>query len=157
MERIDENIAKEYIPCEEDYLNGGYKNAAYFTLTPSDKGDGWEDVKYYTSRKHNMYSNREGEYDSWVYVLSNPSLPNIFKIGYTSATPEERAQPISSATAVVLPYKVEYAFHCWNGEKLEHEIHKYLDSYRVNNQREFFQVEFDQAKSIIERIGERYI
>ena len=120
-------------------------------------GDGWEDVKYYTSRKHNIYSNREGDYDSWVYVLSNPTLPNILKIGYTSTPPEKRAKQISSATGVVLPYKVEYAFHCWNGEKLEGEVHKYLDSYRVNNQREFFQVGFDQVKSIIEEIGERYI
>jgi hypothetical protein len=157
MKRIDESVAKQYIPCGEDYLDGGIKNATYFTLTPSDEGDGWEDVTYYTSRKHNMYSNREGSYDSWVYILSNPSLPNIFKIGYTTNSPEERAKQISSSTGVVLPYKVEYAFRCWSGEKLEHEIHKYLDSYRVNNQREFFQIEFDQAKTIIERIGQRYI
>ena len=157
MERISENVAKEYIPCEEDYLNGGYKNATYFTITPSDKGDGWEDVTYYTSRKCNIYSNREENYDSWVYVLSNPSMPNLFKIGYTSNTPEERAKQISSSTGVVLPYKVEYAFHCWNGEKLENEVHKRLEVYRINNQREFFQVEFEQAKSIIEEIGKRYI
>ena len=155
MERIDENVAKEYIPCEEE-LNGGDNNAAYFTITPSDMGDGWEDVKYYTSRKHNIYSNREGDYDSWVYVLSNPSQPGILKIGYTNSTPEERARQLSNATGVALPYEVEFAYSCWNGLELEKDIHERLNEYRLTKQREFFQVDLEEVKEIIEEIGKNY-
>ena len=104
-----------------------------------------------------MYVNREGDFDSWVYVLSNPTLPAMLKIGYTKNQPEERARQISNATGVALPYKVEWAFHCFNGEQLEGEVHKYLESYRVNNHREFFQIPLDKARKAVETLGQRYI
>jgi hypothetical protein len=107
----------------------------YFTITPSAKGDGWEDVTYYTARKKNIYSNK-GEGNQWVYVLSNPTTPGLLKIGYTTQTPDERAKQISNATGVALPYKVEWAFKCFDGEQLEGEVHRKLREYRVNNQRE---------------------
>ena len=158
--RITEEEAKQYIPCDEDYM-GGFENAAFYTFTPSKNPpfgeDGWEDVTYYTARKRNMYANRDGNYDSWVYVLSNPTVPGMLKIGYTKNTPEERAKQISNATGVVLPYKVEWAFHCFNGEMLEGEVHKYLESYRVNNHREFFQIPLDEAKKAVETLGKRYV
>jgi len=57
----------------------------------------------------------------------------------------------------VLPYKVEWAFHCFNGEQLEQEVHKALDFYRVNSHREFFQISLDEAKRVVENLGSRYI
>ena len=35
-------------------------------------------ITYYTSRRKDIYANR-GEADQWVYILSNPTLPNILK------------------------------------------------------------------------------
>ena len=154
IKRITEEEAKQYIPCVEDY-SGRFENAAFYTFTPIE--DEWDKVTYYTARKKNMYANREGDFDSWVYVLSNPTLPAMLKIGYTKNQPEERARQISNATGVALPYKVEWAFHCYNGEQLEGEVHKYLESYRVNNHREFFQISLDEAKKAVETLGQRYI
>lgn len=156
MERITQEQAKQYISLKEDYTGKGLENAVYFTITPSAKGDGWEDVTYYTSRKKNIYSNK-GEGTQWVYVLSNPTSPGILKIGYTSLTPDERAKQISNATGVALPYKVEWAFKCFDGEQLEGEVHNKLSEYRINNQREFFQIELDEAKKIIKLLGKNYI
>lgn len=157
MKRITVEEAKQYIPCSEDFTSKGIEKAKYFTLTPSKRGDGWEDVTYYTARKYNIYANRDNNYDSWVYILSNPSVPNMFKIGYTKNLPEERAKQLSKATGVALPYKVEWAFHCFDGFGLEQEVHHKLDSYRVSNNREFFQVTLNEAKEIITELGKRYV
>jgi len=156
MERITEQQANQYISVKEDYTGAGQEAAAYFTITPSAKGDGWEDVTYYTARKKNIYSNKGGG-NQWVYVLSNPTTPNLLKIGYTTQTPDERAKQISNATGVALPYKVEWAFKCFDGEQLEGEVHRKLKEYRVNNQREFFQIELDEAKKVIKLLGKNYI
>lgn len=157
MKRITIEEAQQYIPCKDDFNSKGIEKALYFTLTPSPKGDGWENVTYYTARKANMYLNREGDYDSWVYILSNPTMPHMFKIGYTKNTPDERARQISNATGVALPYKVEWAFHCYDGFGLEQEVHHKLNAYRVSNQREFFQISLEEAKTSVQKLGERYL
>ena len=155
LTRITLEEAKQYVSCQDDFSSDGIENAEFFTLTP--KEDGWETVTYYTPRKINIYANRNEEYDSWVYVLSNPTLPNMLKIGYTRNHPEERAQQISSSTGVALPYKVEFAFNCFNGFDLEQQVHRKLRSYRVNNNREFFQISLEEVKKTIEEFGKRYL
>ena len=155
MKRITVEEAQQYIACNDDFTSKGIENAEYFTLTPS--SDGWEDVTYYTARSSTMYFNREGDFDSWVYILSNPTMPGMFKIGYTKNTPDERAKQISNATGVALPYKVEWAFHCYDGFSLEQECHHKLEKYRVNNNREFFQIPLDEAKATVKELGERYL
>jgi hypothetical protein len=157
MKRITIEEAKNFIACNEDYTSNGIENAQFFTLTPSSKGDDWEDITYYTARSSAMYSNRDGEYDSWVYILSNPTMPGFLKIGYTKKNPDERAKQISNATGVALPYKVEWAFHCYNGFELEQEIHHKLENFRVNSNREFFQISLDEAKISVKEIGKRYL
>ena len=157
MDRITNNEAKQYISCNEDFTSHGIENAKYFTLTPSSRGGTWEDVTYYTARSTAMYTNREGEFDSWVYIMSNPTMPGYYKIGYTKKNPEERAKQISNATGVIVPMVVEWAFHCYNGFALEQEVHNKLDAYRVSNQREFFQISLDEARQTVEEIGSRYI
>jgi hypothetical protein len=155
MKRIDIEEAKKYVSLDDNFLNHTIEHAVFFTLTPMD--DGWEKVTYYTARKKNIYSGVNKDYDSWVYVFSNPSLPGLYKVGYTKNNPEDRAKQLSRATGVALPYVVEWIFPCFNGENLEYEVHKYLDKYRVNNQREFFSVEIDEIKKAVNFLGKNYI
>ena len=157
MKRITVEEAEQFIPCEDDFTSKGIKNAQYFTLTPSDRGEGWETVTYYTKRSSAMYINRDGDYDSWVYILSNPTMPGMLKIGYTKNTPDKRAKQISNATGVALPYKVEWAYHCYDGFGLEQEVHHKLEDYRVNNNREFFQLPLEEAKMYVQELGKRYL
>jgi hypothetical protein len=156
MGRITKQQSDQYISLKEDYTGAGLEAAKYFTITPSKKGNGWEDITYYTTRKKNIYSNK-GEGNQWVYVLSNPTTPGLLKIGYTTQTPDERAKQISNATGVALPYKVEWAFKCFDGEQLEGEVHRKLIEYRINNQREFFQIDLENAKKVIKLLGKNYI
>ena len=156
MKRITEKVAKGFIPLRENYGNTGVENAAFFTITPSERGEGWEDVTYYTEKKYGLYAD-QGEGDQWVYVLSNPSLPKEYlKIGYTKLKPEERATQISSATGVPTPYKVEWAYKCFNGEIVERMTHQKLKAFRVNNKKEFFHISLEEAKDNIILIGNKF-
>jgi hypothetical protein len=152
MKYITPEEAKEYINVDDDVL--GYP-AEYFTRVQCVE-EGWEDVIYYTSRKtHPLTRIGEGRY--WIYILSNISIPNMVKIGYTKLTPEERAKQISSTTGVPTPFEIEFAFKCHEGEFLENEIHKSLDMYRVSNNREFFKMPINEAIDIVKQIGQKYI
>jgi hypothetical protein len=156
MKRITDKVAKGFIPLRENYGNTGIENAAFFTITPSERGEGWEDVTYYTEKKYGLYAD-QGEGDQWVYVLSNPSLPKEYlKIGYTKLKPEERATQISSATGVPTPYKVEWAYKCFNGEIVERMTHEKLKAFRVNNRKEFFHISLEEAKDNIILIGNKF-
>jgi hypothetical protein len=156
MKRLTIEDATKFISLNEDFISkGDMSKVAYYTVSEPNE-NGWETVTYYTSRKKNIYINREENYDSWVYIMSNPSIPNMYKIGYTKNNPTERAKQLSNSTGVVLPYEVEWAFHCFNGESLEHEVHNALSQYRVNNQREFFQISLEEAKNKIAEVGKRY-
>lgn len=154
LTRITPKEAEEYIPLKENYGNTELEYAEFFTLTPSKMGDGWESVTYYSGKRKGLYSD-QGEGDQWVYILSNPTSPGLLKIGYTKQTPEERCKQISSATGVALPYKVEWAYKCFNGETVERQVHHKLKAYRVNNNKEFFQISLDEAKKVINLIGNK--
>lgn len=152
IKKITLEEAQQYISCKDDLM--GYP-AEYYTLTPSEE-DGWDEITYYTGRKK-IGINRSGEGKYWIYVLSNEVMPDVVKIGYTKQLPEERANQISSATGVATPFKVEYAFKCHEGEFLESEIHKHLDSCRVSTNREFFSIGIKEAKEVIEELGKKYV
>ena len=117
--------------------------------------DGWEKVTYYLPKRNDTYINR-GDGNQWIYILSNPTIPDALKIGYTNLSPELRAKQISSSTGVVVPFKVEWAFRCFDGSLMENEVHIALKEYRISNQREFFQVDLEEAKNIIILIGKKY-
>jgi hypothetical protein len=156
IKRITQEEADTLISKQEDML--GYP-VEYYTLTPLPVGaDGreWDQVTYYTGRSRAFQGpNREGRY--WIYVLSNPSMPGLLKIGYTKNSPEDRAHQISNATGVATPFKVEYSFKCHEGQFLEEEVHRYLESYRVATNREFFKLELYDAVEAITKLGNKYI
>lgn len=149
MQRITDNEAQRYIPCSEDF----YDNPpSYYTL--DDDEEGWSHVTYYTNKKRALYAGKSGK--NWVYILSNPSIPNMLKIGYTKLDPQERSIQIGRGTGVPQEFTVEWAYKCFNGEEIEGEVHKYLKNKRVNTNREFFRVDLDEAKRIITLIGDKY-
>ena len=153
IKRIPESEAHNYIPVEEDFTGS---EKSFYTLTPDPDKPGWDKVTYYTARKKDMYNNREGEGDSWIYILVNKTMPNLVKIGFTDKTPDERAKQISRSTGVPIEFSVAFAFKCFNAHGLEYEIHKYLKNYRVSNDREFFQMSVEETKSVILELGQRY-
>lgn len=89
--------------------------------------------------------------------MSNPSFkPNQYKIGYTDNTPDVRAKQLSRGTGVPQPFVVEFGFYCFNAKSAEGEIHRALGDCRINDDREFFLINLQDAKDIVENICSRY-
>lgn len=72
----------------------------------------------------------------YVYILSNPSMPGIYKIGITQHNPAERARDLSGHTGVPTPFKVEYTLYANAYEQIEQAAHRELSRYRQG--KEFF-------------------
>lgn len=81
----------------------------------------------------------------FVYLLSNPSMPNIVKIGSTERTLKERVAELSSTTGVPTPFVIEHYILVENPYDFEMALHDELSKYRVNNNREFFDIPIDKA------------
>lgn len=89
-----------------------------------------------------------------VYVLSNPWMPGLVKIGKTTSTRLKARMRNLYGTGVPEPFKVEFA--CSLGledySEVEAALHKAFDKQRVNKNREFFQIEPKQVIPILEFI-----
>lgn len=83
----------------------------------------------------------------YIYVMVNPSLPNLVKIGKTKRNPSDRAKELSSATGVPTPFIVVYEKEFHNCDRAEKEVHDILTArgYRTNESREFFTVPIPEA------------
>lgn len=152
--------SEKYIPFSED-LTGSPKR--YYTLTPSTNPErpasqGWEDVTYYTNRLKHHKINKGQTSCQWVYILSNPLDSSVLKIGFTKEKPAKRLKQINAGTGIYEDLILEWAFPCFNAHDLEKEIHKYLQDggLRVKNNKEFFYISLEQAKAVVERIGQPY-
>ena len=157
MERITSKEAEQFVPLKRD-MKSNLENVSYFTLTPSKRGKNWEDVTYYLPRRVKMYEGRKGDGDSWVYILSNESQPGMYKIGYTSHEDvDQRVKQLSKSTSVATPFYLEWAFRCFNAERLEGEVHKKLQGHRISKDREFFAISLNEAKETVEDLGQKYV
>lgn len=82
----------------------------------------------------------------WIYVMSNKSMPNIYKIGMTTTTPERRAKELYSSSGVPTPFKVELAYYSHSPREDESRVHRILSEFRVNEAREFFETSLEKIK-----------
>ena len=87
----------------------------------------------------------------FVYVLSNPSMSGLLKIGYTQRQVEERVNELSNSTSVPESFVIECYFTCENPQGDETRIHQNLLQYRYSKDREFFKVDFNDALAIIKK------
>ena len=159
LKKITVEQSEGYISALEDFKNNFIH---YYTIEPSTDlkfpaSEGWDEVKYFTKRtKRNIPNSGEGK--EIIYVMSNPSLQGMIKIGYTGKEIEVRRGILSKATGVPTPFKVEYIYRLQGrGMELEREIHSYLKEFRLNNEREFFEIDIKQAIEAIQKIGKNFI
>ena len=90
---------------------------------------------------------------SYVYVLTNPAMPGMVKIGRTSADdPADRASSLYT-TGVPLPFEVEFAARVEDMALVESVLHNAFRDSRVNPKREFFRIEPDQVIRILELLN----
>ena len=84
-----------------------------------------------------------------VYVLTNPAMPNMVKIGKTTRDVELRLADLYS-TGVPLPFECEYAAKVKDVDKTEKAFHTAFEPSRVNPKREFFNINPGQAIAVLE-------
>lgn len=154
MKRISVQEAHKYRKLNSGDFRYGMYQAIAFTLSPSDGN--FENVTYYGEAWIDPSSGVKNPH--WIYVLVNPSMSGICKIGYTTTSVYQRVREINASTGVLTPYYPVFSYKCGNGKLLEQEIHNELErmGYRINNKREGFEISSDLAAKIIESIGEKY-
>lgn len=90
-----------------------------------------------------------------VYVLTNPLMPGLVKIGYTNGPLKARMTTFN--TAVPEPYFCVSAWEFKDAKKVERALHKAFDGNRYNKFREFFRVEPESVAAILEQFGKRNV
>ena len=84
-----------------------------------------------------------------VYVLTNPAMPKMVKIGKTGRGVETRLNDLYT-TGVPLPFECSYAAKVEDMDKVEKAFHNAFGPYRVNPRREFFAIEPEQAIGLLD-------
>ena len=91
-----------------------------------------------------------------VYVLTNPAMPGLVKIGYTTGSDANVRIGQLYTTGVPVPFKLEYACRTETPVEVERALHEAFAPYRLNPKREFFQIGANQAIAILKllHVGE---
>ena len=87
-----------------------------------------------------------------VYVLTNPCMPGIVKIGMTERSEMDARLRELYTTGVPLPFECKFACKVKKSEcgKIEKALHTAFAPQRVNANREFFSIHPEQAIAILE-------
>jgi hypothetical protein len=80
-----------------------------------------------------------------VYVLSNPAMPGLLKIGMTDRADLAARMRELYTTGVPLPFDCVYACVVEDNKQVEAAAHQAFAERRVNPRREFFRLEAIQA------------
>ena len=88
---------------------------------------------------------------SIIYVLTNPAMPGLVKIGKTTRdNPQVRMNELNT-TGVPQSFRCDVAVEVEDekADELEKALHKAFAPYRKNTSREFFEIEPYQVKAIL--------
>lgn len=73
----------------------------------------------------------------YVYILINPSMPGLIKIGRTLRDARTRARELSS-TGVPTPFQVAFELFSEQHDALETMVYRALSDFCIDAAREFF-------------------
>lgn len=87
-----------------------------------------------------------------VYLLTNPVMPGLVKIGMTAQEDIDKRMKELYTTGVPVPFECQFACKVKKGDcaKIERALHKAFAPQRINANREFFRIQVEQAKAILE-------
>jgi len=89
-----------------------------------------------------------------VYVLTNPAMPGLVKIGRTTNEITNRMNELNT-TGVPLPFDCQFACEVDDCNLVEDSLHKAFYPDRINPKREFFEIEPDQAIAILHLLAKK--
>lgn len=85
-----------------------------------------------------------------VYVLTNPAMPGIVKIGKTARGSVDARLSELYSTGVPVPFECAFAGRVSDEGRVEKAFHLAFGPYRINPKREFFEIEPEQAIALLE-------
>ncbi len=87
-----------------------------------------------------------------VYLLTNKAMPGLVKIGMTNKKEIEQRMKELYTTGVPLPFDCAFACQVKKSDcaKIEKALHTAFGPQRINDNREFFRIQVEQAKAILE-------
>lgn len=85
----------------------------------------------------------------FVYVMTNPSMPGLVKVGITKCSPEIRAKQISQNSGVPTPFAVFAFFRSAHAASVEKRAHLLMREVRISENREFFAISPEMAVAAI--------
>lgn len=89
----------------------------------------------------------------YVYILYNPLMEGLVKIGSTSGSSDARAAQISGATGIPSAFLVVHEEYVCDCKLVEQRLHSRFSAVRVNPRREFFRVPLKQAVKALQDIA----
>lgn len=88
-----------------------------------------------------------------VYILTNPAMPGLVKIGKTSRDSVEIRLVELYSTGVPVPFECEYAARVEDANAVEQILHEAFGPYRINPKREFFDISSEEARDVLQPLG----
>lgn len=101
-----------------------------------------------------MSENNSDDYGI-VYVLTNPLMPNLVKVGMTTRCDISERMRELYTTGVPVPFECAYACKVKKSDccKVEGALHTAFAPNRINSAREFFKIEPEQAIVILKLLN----
>ena len=101
---------------------------------------------------------------SYIYILTNPSIPDYVKIGSTSRTVQERVNEFNASTCIPLSFRI-YATYEVSTDLADIKLQAIIDQLRPDlraietcggkpRTREFYQLSPEEAYSLLEAMAE---
>ena len=92
-----------------------------------------------------------------IYIAHNPrDGESIFKVGKTERLIHERMKELTSSTSNLGAYKARAYFIVAGVDEAERACHKRLSKYRVQTNREFFDIPFERLVHAVREVIEPY-
>ena len=88
-------------------------------------------------------------YSHIIYVLTNPAMPGLVKIGKTTQLEVDGRMRQLYSTGVPVPFDCAFACQVKDATEVEKALHYAFGNTRINPNREFFKIEADRVISVL--------
>lgn len=92
-----------------------------------------------------------------IYILTNPAMPGLIKIGKTGQADVEDRMRQLYGTGVPFPFECNYACRVKDGAEAEKALHFAFGDHRVNSSREFFRLAPERVVAILKMLQEEEV
>ena len=88
-----------------------------------------------------------------VYLLTNPVMPGLTKIGKTNINGLDSRLKTLYNTSIPIQFFCFYACEVKDPDLVEKKLHDAFGDHRINKKREFFEIDADKVKSVLELLA----